>query len=467
LKYNQTMTSSNSFARDISLRKYNTVSLLLTLFLIVSAANLIQVAVRIFTAPLTMGAMVFNISGVIVFFLFLYARFFLLKKSYSAAFGIFLITSNLAAALVMFLTGIANWIVFILLIINILSCGIVASKRVTLYLMLFSILMVLLVSFLHNSGLVKYTPDSTSSALSYAIIGALLLYITYRITRIGYGEIEHSYEQAYKYSAALEELNQELDSIVKKRTLQLESSHEREMQSLYAAAVFGRISKSLVHDIATPLSTISGSLNMLKEQNWDPETQELIDLSGKAISQIDRLMSHSQSLVAGTTRNEAFNVNALVRNLLGILRHQLHANGIKIEINIDPDLELYGSSGIFERVLLNLITNAIDAIVVDQKSRKPGVIKLSAVEYNNAALVTVEDNGIGIPEEVAEKIFEADYTSKEDKGNMGMGLYFVQQSVAKYFNGYVNVESELGKGTTFTLFFESAKIDDKIDPERD
>ena len=97
-----------------------------------------------------------------------------------------------------------------------------------------------------------------------------------------------------------------------------------------------------------------------------------------------------------------------------------------------------------EQILLNLIRNSVDAV---EESESP-MVWLSAVRDHENVVINVSDNGKGIPEHIKKLIFDEFYTTKAT--GTGIGLYIVKELVSKY-DGTINMESEPGHGTTFTI----------------
>jgi signal transduction histidine kinase len=108
-----------------------------------------------------------------------------------------------------------------------------------------------------------------------------------------------------------------------------------------------------------------------------------------------------------------------------------------------------------EQVIFNLVTNARDAIFQKRdRGVRPdhGLIKIRSSAQGGRVMVTISDNGMGIPDHARDKIFEPFFTTKEAGKGMGLGLSIVYGIVRDY-EGDIQVESTEGEGTTFTLSF--------------
>jgi signal transduction histidine kinase len=101
-----------------------------------------------------------------------------------------------------------------------------------------------------------------------------------------------------------------------------------------------------------------------------------------------------------------------------------------------------------EQVFVNIITNAIHAVL--EKEKKQGRIGIRTKKINTDAHIGIEDNGAGIPEEEQEKMFKLFYTTKPPGKGTGLGLP-ICQNIVQRLGGEIAFESAVGKGTTFTI----------------
>jgi signal transduction histidine kinase len=138
-------------------------------------------------------------------------------------------------------------------------------------------------------------------------------------------------------------------------------------------------------------------------------------------------------------------INDVCREVANLCREQLEAKQVKFRLDLEPQLPLIrvDHQGL-HRCVLNLLTNAIDA--VEEGGGEVGLV--TGVEDGNI-LVSVEDNGIGIPPEEQQQIFEVFYSTKGNRGT-GLGLA-VTKKIVKEHGGSVTVDSAPGEGSRFTI----------------
>ncbi|MEN8123920.1 MAG: ATP-binding protein [Bacteroidota bacterium] len=206
------------------------------------------------------------------------------------------------------------------------------------------------------------------------------------------------------------------------------------------------MAKQVAHEIKNPLTPMRLTVQSF-EQKFDPKDpnikQKLHDYSQSLIQQID-MMSHIASAFSNfakmpTQKKEELNVVEEVKLALDIFHEdfiQYHPEKEKIIAQLDK-IQL-------TRVITNMVTNAIHSI----KDQDNPMIDVRVLENNNLVVIEVEDNGIGISEEDAPKIFEPKFTTKSS--GMGLGLPMVKNIIEAY-NGNISFQSNLDEGTIFTV----------------
>jgi two-component system NtrC family sensor kinase len=233
------------------------------------------------------------------------------------------------------------------------------------------------------------------------------------------------------------------ENITEKRRLEAEL-----IQSEKLAAV-GQLAAGVAHEINNPLTSIIANAQMLIEdlsndQEELKQSARLIETAGIKATQVVRNL-------LGSVRKEEFNfipldLNESIQGALMLLSHEFLSNEINILFNRGKGLPLItASENYLQSVWINLIMNSIEAI-----KQKPGEISISTSFDGKNFLVKISDNGVGIPSEYVGQIFEPFFTTKHDQQGTGLGLSLVKR-VVQVHNGQIMVESDEGKGTTFTI----------------
>ncbi len=262
---------------------------------------------------------------------------------------------------------------------------------------------------------------------------------------IKYLTLLRRYKVFIEYHDELITLNKKLTLKISERTKELEKSFEKQVESIYTAALMGKIAQPMIHDIATPVSALRAAFLLIKKKDG------FIKRAEKSVEQIIRIIEHARELMLGNVKNTNFSPNQLITNVIFVLSDKLNKSQIKIVSAIDKKVELHGSPEIFERVVINILLNSIEELENCEKKNKQIII--NSTLSKTFFYIQIEDNGRGIKSEQINKIFEANFSSK-GQNNLGFGLCFVKEMLNKYFKGDVQVKSDEGKFTKFILKFK-------------
>lgn len=215
-------------------------------------------------------------------------------------------------------------------------------------------------------------------------------------------------------------------------------------------ATIGRLATSIVHDLRNPLAAIYGGAEMLLEADLPRSHQERLARNmyraSKAIQQLlDNLLDVSRGQHEERT---AWPLEALAASAAGSLAGPAEARRVDVRIAVPPDLEAVVERSRIERVLLNLIGNAIDAMP------RGGRVDVSAVRDGGVVVVRVRDTGPGIAPEVRSRLFQPFVTAGRKNG-LGLGLALSRQAVLDH-GGDMWVENCPNGGACFAFSLPSA-----------
>ncbi len=206
------------------------------------------------------------------------------------------------------------------------------------------------------------------------------------------------------------------------------------------------------HELRTPMTTIRAMAETM--QDGGPEDGELTArYLDKIIREVDRLTAMTDDLLTlSKVENERplqkpFNLAEVVRSVVSQLTPKANDKGINLRCTTEDDVPVMGSGSEMTQVAMNLIDNAINYT-------PSGSVDVRLAMRDGSAVLTVADTGIGIAEEHLDRIFERFYRVDKGRsratGGTGLGLSIVRHIVGSH-DGRVTVESELNKGTTFTV----------------
>ena len=251
-----------------------------------------------------------------------------------------------------------------------------------------------------------------------------------------------------------------LEERVEQKTRELRRAHEHALHTEKMASI-GKMAAVLAHEINNPLSGILTYAKLLRK--WTDREEMPHDDSGRKRRQeicdsLDLIASESRrcgDLVKNlltfsrtTPMNlQPTNLNQVIERSLRLVQHQLDLAGIQVQSQLDPDLPLVlCDAAQIEQVLLALVMNALDALpqggnlwITSSFGREPDEVRM-----------VVRDDGCGIPPEILPRIFEPFLTTKETGRGVGLGLA-ISHSILERHNGNIEVQSEVGRGTTFNV----------------
>ena len=219
---------------------------------------------------------------------------------------------------------------------------------------------------------------------------------------------------------------------------------QRQLAQSQRLALAGQMAASVAHQIGTPLNVISGYVQMLRAGHAEgsPDADRL-----RAIQdQIARVTAIVQSLL-DRTRRPALSLRPLgpgqlVEGLAELVRPSLVGRGIALAVEVAPDLPAIGVDRVpLEQALLNLVTNAMDAMPGG------GRLRLAARADGDGVALVVEDTGVGIVPEDLGRVFDPLFTTKPPGKGTGLGLPILREIVEGH-GGTVRLESRPGQGTT-------------------
>ena len=225
------------------------------------------------------------------------------------------------------------------------------------------------------------------------------------------------------------------------------SLEDQLMQSEKLTSI-GLLAAGVAHEVNTPLAVISSYTQMLQKQlkTDDPKMKivdKIIKQSFRASEIVNALLSFSRT--SGTQYAEV-DCNKIITETLSLLDHQFRTAKVAVERNLDGELPpIQANGGKLQQVFLNLFLNAKDAMV------QGGILTVSTQARNSEVVIEVADTGSGISPEHLKKIYDPFFTTKTGRGT-GLGLS-VSYGIIQEHSGKIDVESQPGRGTRFTLEF--------------
>jgi signal transduction histidine kinase len=212
-------------------------------------------------------------------------------------------------------------------------------------------------------------------------------------------------------------------------------------------AMFGRLAAGLVHDLSHPVQNIGNSTRLLLRDDVDPESRELFRRTiERELATLRHFMDDLRNIVKPKPIERfPMDVNNSIAEIVESMRGEGDRVGVAIETRYTPGpLMIEGDHFALGRVYRNLITNAIQA------TEQGGRVTIATARAGDRVEVSVEDTGSGIPADRLAAIFE-DFVTTKRRG-LGLGLA-ISKRIVEQLDGTIAVESEVGRGTRFTLRF--------------
>lgn len=260
---------------------------------------------------------------------------------------------------------------------------------------------------------------------------------------------------------ATEETNDEIGELTRgfnamvqsldQATRELEESHEKQIQQAGKLASIGELASGIAHEIRNPLAGIGAAVEVLSEENGlNGQHAEIV---GEIRRQITRLNATLRDLLNFARQREPeiapCSVGDLIKPMLALVRPDAQKQHVTIVEQWADELPpISVDAGQVQQALLNVLLNAIQAMP------EGGTLTVRATSAGSMVRIAISDSGSGIPRENLRKIFSPFFTTKH-RGT-GLGLAITRSIIEKH-HGRVSVESEVGRGTTFTFEFAACE----------
>ncbi len=237
--------------------------------------------------------------------------------------------------------------------------------------------------------------------------------------------------------------NAELYKNLQEQMIELRETQEQLVQSAKLAAI-GELASNVAHEINNPLTSILGYTELIKDERD-------IDLIREDLSIIERESLRAREIVRQLlefARRRPLQVtdvdiNEVLKDVIPLVSNQARLNNVELFEEYEDLPKTIADSNQLKQVFINIINNAIFAMP------EGGKLSIRTSRLGEYILVIFKDTGIGIPKEVIPKIFEPFFTTKQDVGT-GLGLS-ISYSIIQNHGGRIDVESQEGKGSTFTV----------------
>ncbi|PWF49283.1 sensor histidine kinase [Massilia glaciei] len=305
-----------------------------------------------------------------------------------------------------------------------------------------------------GTGEVEELPEQRRDELGEVIRGFNMIQRRLKSTIVRIREAEDTALRASKEAAlALDDLRQTQESLMEAERL----------------ASLGSLVAGVAHEINTPVGITLTSASVLKEAtdkiqaavaNGGLKKSEIMGYLDTASESATLIMNnayraahliHSFKQIAVDQASEErrrFGLGEYIGEIISSLQPKLKKGALKLHLDCPVDIVLDSYPGAFAQVVTNLLLNCVDHAF---KADVSGQIRIGARVVGEQVEVYVDDDGLGIPPNVLERVFDPFFTTRRGQGGTGLGLNIVYNLVVKQFGGAIAVSSTPGEGTRFTL----------------
>jgi PAS domain S-box-containing protein len=226
---------------------------------------------------------------------------------------------------------------------------------------------------------------------------------------------------------------------------------EEQLRRTERVAELGTLASGMAHEIGTPMNVILGRAEYLLDRVKDEPVKKGLQTIIAQVERITRVMNQLLSFARRKPPQPGpLVLQEVIENSLEMFHERLSNHRVQVSTHMDPDCpHVQADSDQMNQVLINLIMNAVHAMP------EGGTLRIELGQERDMVKLTVSDTGHGIPKEVVTKIFDPFFTTKEFGKGTGLGLTVVKGIIEEH-HGSIAVDSEEGKGTTFTILLPTS-----------
>ncbi len=223
-------------------------------------------------------------------------------------------------------------------------------------------------------------------------------------------------------------------------------------KEIHIYAEFGRLTSGLVHDIANPLVALSANIESLEDKVKSAELTE----AKMSLKCIERYVGALRIQLQGKSDQQFFEVEQEIKRVVEVLGYKARHSGVVIQSNGDG-VRLFGDPVKFNKVVANLIANAIDAYPAS--GTKPRVVMVATETKDQHLFIKITDSAGGVPISSRKTIFEPFCSARKQGCGIGIGLTMAKNYIENDFSGEIKLDySQKGK-TTFELKLPLSKLE--------
>ena len=275
---------------------------------------------------------------------------------------------------------------------------------------------------------------------------------------------KRGYEWTDKQLAQYAHFRRQIGDVNFPRTRGSQDIERMQIAAVEKMRALGVMATGLMHEILQPLQVIESTAEQQKKEleKGDVDPDRIPERLERIITQarlINQVVQHVRTLArTGEPKVQDVEIRSSIERALALFGEQLKSRGIKVDFSgVHPEVTVSADAVALERIFINLVTNARDAI--EETGRKSGKITFSAYEHGSSVVCEATDSGTGIEQSNLERIFDPYFTTKSVGKGTGMGLTEVFNLMIS-FGGRITAANSPGGGATFRLEFKKHALPD-------
>jgi signal transduction histidine kinase len=231
----------------------------------------------------------------------------------------------------------------------------------------------------------------------------------------------------------------------------LRKTQEATLRQSEKFAATGRLAATIAHEINNPLEAVTNLIYLAKTDPVTPEPlQRLLETADSELARVSQIAQQTLGFYRDTARPGKIDLTTLLHGVADLFSRKLRHHKLACQLEIEPDLYIYGLTGEIRQVFSNLLVNAIDA----SESNQSGEIRIRARAHaaGQAVSVLIADHGTGIAPSIRGHLFSPFFTTKQSTGT-GLGLWVTRGMVEKHGGSIAfRTRTEAPSGTIFRVF---------------
>jgi signal transduction histidine kinase len=256
-----------------------------------------------------------------------------------------------------------------------------------------------------------------------------------------YFERKEAQESVEKIAKELVERNKELWTL------------QREMASVGQVAALSWMTGAIAHELGTPLNSVLGYTHLLVREDLPEKARGHVKTIESQVQRMANIVQYYLDRTRGSTSKRGpVNLNELVRETFVLLKPVFAEKNVDVICQLAESLPLLNAhSGSLQRVLINLLNNAVDSLTEERRITIATDTAQATEHQCSGIIIEISDTGAGISPDLLPKVFDFFMTTKNPGSGTGLGLA-VCQEIVKEHGGKITISSQINKGTTVRIF---------------